>query len=85
MQFLQRFDIFVSDMEAALMAKGEGAVQGEHVHPVEGSIEEVTRHVQVGVTGLQCDDTCVTSVHTTAVRLTNYITCKHGVIRICNR
>ena len=59
---LEWFRVLVSDVEAALMPQGEGAMEGEHVYPVEAPVKEVTRHIQIRVARLQSDDTRIRSV-----------------------
>ena len=44
------------------MPQGEGAMQGEHVYPVETAVEEVTRNIQVRVARLESDDTRIRTV-----------------------
>ena len=68
MRFLQWFDVFVPDVEAALVAKGQRSVQWEHVDPVEGGVEEVARHVQVCVARLERDHTRIESVNTSGTQ-----------------
>ena len=55
-------------MEATLVAKGQRSVQWEHVDPVEGCVKKVARHIQVCVTRLQRDHTCIESVNTSGTQ-----------------
>ena len=50
------------------MAKGQRSVQWEHVDPVEGCVKKVARHIQVCVTRLQRDHTCIESVNTSGTQ-----------------